>query len=80
MVSRFLPGAILGEIAYYAGVPRTATVTAETPATAVRIDADALARMERDDPAAAASFHRTLAVILARRLMATTRLLNDAEL
>jgi SulP family sulfate permease len=80
VVSRFLPGAMLGEIAYYAGVPRTASIVSETAATAVRIDADALARMEREDPAVAASFHRMLAVVLARRLMTTSRLLNDAEL
>jgi len=80
VVSRFLPGAILGEIAYYAGVPRTASIIAETAAIAVRIDAETLSRMERDDPAVAASFHRMLAVVLARRLMTTSRLLNDAEL
>lgn len=80
VVSRFLPGAMVGEIAYYAGVARTATVTAETAATVVRIDAAGLSRMEQDAPALAASFHRMLAVVLARRLMTTTRLLNDAEL
>jgi sulfate permease, SulP family len=80
IVSRFLPGAIIGEIAYYAGVNRTATITAETEATAVQMDAAALTLMEQDDPAAAARFHRTLAMVLARRLMTTTRLLNDAEL
>lgn len=80
VVSRFLPGAMLGEIAYYAGVARTASIVAETAATAVRMDADALSRMEREDPAVAASFHRMLAVVLARRLMTTSRLLNDAEL
>ncbi|MGB8812424.1 MAG: SulP family inorganic anion transporter [Paracoccaceae bacterium] len=80
IVSRFLPGAILGEIAYYAGVNRTATVTAETDSTVVRMDAAALALMERNDAVAAAHFHRTLATVLARRLMTTTRLLNDAEL
>jgi sulfate permease, SulP family len=80
IVSRFLPGAIVGEIAYYAGVNRTATVTAETDATALLMDAAALASMERSDAVAAARFHRTLASVLARRLMTTTRLLNDAEL
>lgn len=80
IVSRFLPGAIVGEIAYYAGVNRTATIIAETEATAVRMDAAALALMEQEEPAAAARFHRTLAMVLARRLMTTTRLLNDAEL
>lgn len=79
VVSRFLPGAIVGEIAFYAGIDRTATITAETDATVVRMDAASLALMEAEDPAAAARFHRTLATILARRLMTTTRLLNDAE-
>lgn len=76
---RFLPGAIIGEIAYYAGGARTATVLAETPGVAIRIGADALARMERERPADAAAFHARLATALARRLAATTRLLGDAE-
>ena len=38
IVSRFLPGAIVGEIAYYSGVNRSATVTAETKSTALRMD------------------------------------------
>jgi sulfate permease, SulP family len=80
VVSRFLPGAIVGEIAYYAGVDRTATLTAETDSTALRIDTSALALMEREDAQAAAQFHRTLASVLAQRLLTTTRLLSDAEL
>lgn len=80
IVARFLPGAILGEIGYYAAVPRTASVTAESEVTAVRIDTEALERMEREDPGLAAFFHKSLAGMLARRLMTTTRLLNDAEL
>lgn len=80
IVSRFLPGAIVGEIAYYAGVGRTATLTAETASTVVCIDTAALALMERDNPNAAAHFHRNLASVLAKRLLTTTRLLSDAEL
>ena len=38
IVSRFLPGAIVGEIAYYAGVDRTATLSAETASTVICID------------------------------------------
>ncbi|MGL4309240.1 MAG: SulP family inorganic anion transporter [Paracoccaceae bacterium] len=80
VISRFLPGAIVGEIAHYAGGSRTATITAETEATVVRLDAAALAQVELDDPQAAARFHKTLATVLARRLMTTTRLLNDMGL
>jgi hypothetical protein len=36
--------------------------------------------MEREDAPAAAHFHRTLASVLAQRLLTTTRLLSDAEL
>ena len=80
IVSRFLPGAIVGEIAYYAGVGRTATLTAEIASTVICIDTAALAQMERDNPVAAAHFHRNLASVLAKRLLTTTRLLSDAEL
>ncbi len=80
IVSRFLPGAIVGEIAYYAGVGRTATLTAEIASTVICIDTAALAMMERNNPVAAAHFHRNLASILAKRLLTTTRLLSDAEL
>jgi SulP family sulfate permease len=78
-INRLLPGAILGEVGYYANVPRTATVVAETPALALRITAEALSRMERESPSQAAAFHRTLAGVLARRLMHSTQLLKDAE-
>jgi hypothetical protein len=46
----------------------------------LRIDTSALALMEREDAQAAAQFHRTLASVLAQRLLTTTRLLSDAEL
>jgi sulfate permease, SulP family len=80
IVSRFLPGAIVGEIAYYAGVNRTATLTAETACSVICIDAAGLALMERKDATAASHFHRNLASVLAKRLLTTTRLLSDAEL
>lgn len=80
VVSRFLPGAIVGEIAYYAGVGRTATLAAEVASTVICIDTAALSLMERDNPTAAAHFHRNLASVLAKRLLTTTRLLSDAEL
>jgi SulP family sulfate permease len=77
VVARFLPGALVGEIAYYAAVPRTAAVLADTPARVLCLDLDRLA----DTPAgraAAADLHRTAAAYLARRLMRMTRLLRSA--
>ena len=78
-VARCRPGAMVGEIGLYAGVPRTARVVSEEPSSFLRIDAEALDRMARDDPALLADFHRLIAAALARRLGRTTALLADAE-
>ena len=78
-VARCLPGALVGEIGLYAGVPRTARVVAEEPSEVLRVDSAALARMARDHPAMLADFHRLIAAILARRLSRTTALLADSE-
>ena len=80
MVARCLPGALVGEIGLYAGIPRTARVVAEAPSAFLRIDGRRLARMARDDPALLADFHRMIAAALARRLSRTTALLADSEL
>jgi len=79
-VARCLPGAMVGEIGLYAGVPRTARVVAEQPSEFLRIDAAALDRMADELPAVLADFNRMVAAILARRLSRTTALLADAEL
>lgn len=78
-VNRLLPGAIFGEVAYYAKGRRTASVVAESAATVLRITAAAFARMERENPAYAATIHRTVADMLARRLTNSTQLLREAD-
>jgi CRP-like cAMP-binding protein len=78
-VARFLPGALVGEIGHYAGVPRTARVVAEEASEILHIGAAALERMARDHPALLADFHRLIAATLARRLSRTTALLADSE-
>jgi len=78
-VARCLPGAMVGEVGLYAGVPRTARVIAEQPSEFLRIDAAGLDRMAEEQPAALADFNRMVAAILARRLGRTTALLADAE-
>ena len=80
MVARCLPGALVGEIGLYAGVPRTARVVSEEPSVFQRLDAGALARMERCQPALLADLHRAIASRLARRLRRTTALLADSEM
>jgi SulP family sulfate permease len=67
------PGVVVGEIAMYSGVPRTADVVAETPCVVLRLGGDALDRMEAEDPALAARVHRWLARTLSDRLSDTVR-------
>ncbi len=67
------PGVVVGEIALYSRVPRTADVVAETPCVVLRCSRERIARMEADDPEAAAGLHRWLAGTLADRLSDTMR-------
>ena len=63
-----LPGVVVGEIAMYADVPRTADVVAETPSIVLRLSRASIEEMERADPELAAALHRWLAATLSVRL------------
>ena len=69
-------GAIVGEIALYLGSKRTASVVADVPSRAWRLDRAALDRMSETDPATASLFHEFIVRHLARRLGDTNRLLS----
>jgi SulP family sulfate permease len=77
VVARFRPGALVGEIAHYARVPRTAAVVAEAPSEVLRIEIDRIP----DTPegrALAADLHRRAAGYLALRLMRMTNMVREA--
>ncbi|MBW6417618.1 SulP family inorganic anion transporter [Celeribacter sp. PS-C1] len=78
VVARFLPGSIVGEIAYYAEIPRTASLLAETDTVLLRIDLDILST-KPDLAALASEFHRDAARHLAHRLTRMNRMLRDAR-
>jgi SulP family sulfate permease len=67
------PGVVVGEIAMYTGVPRTADVVAEVPSVVLRLSRDSIERMQTDQPEVAAALHRWLATILAERLGETSK-------
>jgi sulfate permease, SulP family len=67
------PGVVVGEVALYTGVPRTADVVAETPSVVLRFSRASIARMEAEEPEVAAALHRWLATTLAERLNETTK-------
>jgi SulP family sulfate permease len=62
------PGVVVGEVAMYSGVPRTADVVAETPSVVLKLSKGSIERMEAEDPELAAALHRWLATTLAGRL------------
>jgi CRP-like cAMP-binding protein len=67
---------IVGEIAMLCDVPRTATVTASTRLTALKLSRDVFFRLIRDDPDMAIDIMRELA----RRLEATTQQLRESRM
>jgi SulP family sulfate permease len=62
------PGVVVGEMAMYTGVPRSADVVAETPSVVLRLSKESIERVEAADPALAAALHRWLATTLSERL------------
>ena len=80
VVARFLPGALIGEMAFYTGEPRSASVRAETAVTALRIDGDLLTPDGPLPPEVVMTIHRLAAATVSQRLIRMNRLLRDAEM
>jgi sulfate permease, SulP family len=59
---------VLGEMGLYRTQPRGASVRVDEASLVYQLSADALARMEADDPALAYAFHKFIVRILATRL------------
>lgn len=73
-VATLTPGAIVGEIGYYTGTPRSARVVAETACVIRRIQDDAIAAATKAAPVEMSAFHARLARLMAKRLGRTTSL------
>jgi SulP family sulfate permease len=71
------PGVVVGEIALYASVPRTADVVAEAPSVVLRITRQSIERLEAEEPELAAALHRWLATTMAERLTDRMRALDS---
>jgi SulP family sulfate permease len=66
-------GVMVGEMALYTGVQRTADVVADAPSVVLRLSRASLERLEADEPETAAALHRWLATTLAQRLTDSQR-------
>ena len=69
-------GTVVGEIGFYLGQPRLASVVTEEPATAYRLTGEALERMQNENPALASSFHEFMVRVLAERVTQQNRTLR----
>ena len=70
------PGAIVGEVAFYLGGPRTASVIARTKVAAWQFTQTGLRKVQAEAPDLAVAFHKGMAAILAGRLSSTNRLVQ----
>ncbi len=68
-------GTVVGEVALYLGIPRSASVVAEVPSVVYRLTREAMEKM-KEDPALEAEFHAFVVRMLASRLAATNKLVN----
>jgi SulP family sulfate permease len=65
----------VGEVAFYRGGARTATVRADSAIEAARLSRASMDRMIRDDPALAAALDRATINLLSERLDSANQLL-----
>jgi SulP family sulfate permease len=70
------PGGIVGEVAFYLGQPRTASIIAEAPMEVRRLSRANLLRLHAEMPSLALRFHEGIAAMLAARVSATNRLVG----
>lgn len=69
------PGVWVGELGFYRGIPRTASVVADEAVTVYALSRTGLERMQAEDAELAAAFHEMLARVLAERLANTDRMM-----
>ena len=66
---KFLPGCLTGEMAFYTGRKRSASLVADTDATIGVISGEFILRLNRDQPSVAAEFHQMAARVMANRIV-----------
>lgn len=74
-IRRTYSGTVFGELGFYLGTPRSATVIADIDGEIFELSQEALTRMEKECPQVAAGFHEFMVNVLAGRLLNTTQTL-----
>lgn len=72
-------GRVVGEIGFYLGKTRTASVVADVPCVVYRLTRRQLAQMEAEAPQAASALHRLIALLLSERVTHLVSTVNALE-
>lgn len=72
-------GSLVGELGFYGGGSRTASVVADEPSTLYRLSSEALGRMTQEDPELAAAFHKLVVQLLAERVAHLMRVVEALQ-
>ncbi len=67
---------VIGEMGFYRGQPRAATIRAEEPTVVYRLTRKSFIRMHKKDPEIVSSFHRIIVRVLSDRLDVADRELS----
>jgi CRP-like cAMP-binding protein len=78
VIARLGPGEFFGEISLLAGLPRSATIQAETEAMLLVLDRIQLQRLIEQSPRAAAAFFQAMVQVFIARLLASDERLDEA--
>jgi len=71
------PGTVVGELGLYLKLPSTASVITDRPSVFYRLTAEALEKLEKNEPKVASAFHRFIIHCLGERLMHTNESLRS---
>ncbi len=71
LLARILPGAAVGEMAFYSHRKRSAAIKANERSRLIRLDSAKIEALEEDNPKVAVALHRLLARDMALRLHRT---------
>lgn len=74
----FTGGSLVGEIGFYLGLPRVASVVVEKPSVIYSLAREGLKKMNTENPALVSSFNKFIVRLVGRRLVDTNGILESA--
>jgi SulP family sulfate permease len=72
-------GGVVGEIGFYLGYERTASIIVDVPSRIYRLSRENLRRMEKENPQAAANMHRLIVHLLSERVVHLVKTVSALE-